>query len=202
MKPWPTLYLAENFKTVFVEKFQFAPDEKVEGLNARELSLNPGVSHTTMLLHGRLSKVFDLTRPQHLNEVAKVLAKIYLPERAKYLKKKLNIKQCDLIMVKTGKQLFDFVVEHNWRVIPVQFGTPSQSQMLADMIKAAGFEAILYCSTKGTGKCLAVFSEELAAGSFIEIVEAAPIELKHRLLDSATAPDLAGWETVARQFRR
>ncbi len=201
LKPWPTLYLAENYNTAFFEKFQISHDAKVDGLTPQDLSLNGGGSHTTVLLRGHLSNVFDLTKSQNLNEVAKVLARIYMPLRAKQLKKKLSIKPRDLVMVQTGKQLFDFAVEHNWRVLPVQFGTPSQSQILAEMIKSAGFEAILYRSTKGTGKCIAVFTEELAAGSFIEVADPVPPELKHRRLDSTTAVDLAGWETVAHQFR-
>lgn len=120
-----------------------------------------------------------------------------MPGRARQLKQKLGIKPRDLVMVQTGKQVYDFVVTHNWRVLPVQFGLPSQSQILAELIRAAGFEAILYSSTKGLGKCLAVFPDVLAAGSFVELLDEPPRETKHRRLDLDSAEHLCGWDSVA-----
>ena len=52
MRPWPALYLAQNFETAYREKFQLASDVQVDGLTPQELSLEGAVSHTTVLLMG------------------------------------------------------------------------------------------------------------------------------------------------------
>lgn len=197
LRAWPALYIAQDFPTAFLEKFQIRHDATMDGLTPQEMSLNEGGSHSTVVLQGTLNKVFDMTEYKTLNDVAKVFAKIKMPERVRQLKRKLAIKPQDLSMVTTGKRLFDIVVDHNWRVLPIQFGMPSQSQILAELIKSAGFEAILYASTKGTGRCIAVFPEALVEGSFVELQDASPPETKHRRLDVESADELSGWDSVA-----
>lgn len=189
--PWPALYLAADHPTAFREKYQIAAGQLVEGLTPEELSLSHGQSHSTVVLNGKLSRVFPLT-PETLAAVARVLGKIKMPERAGRIKKKLKFKPEDLRMLTTGKQLHDVAALHNWRVLPVQFGLPSPSQILSELIRAADFEAIAYQSSKGGGTCLAVFVDRLAPGSFIEISDKAPAGAVSRL-DETTAEELAGW---------
>lgn len=188
---WPALYLAQDHATGYREKFQIEVGQVVEGLTPEELALNPGQSHTTVVLNGRLTRVFALT-PETLTPVARVLAKIKMPDKADRIKKKLKIKPADLRMLTTGKQLHDVVAVHNWRVLPIQFGLPSQSHILAELIRAADFEAIAYQSSKGGGTCLAVFVDRLAPGSHIEISGGLPPGAIGRL-DETTAKELAGW---------
>ena len=101
----------------------------------------------------------------------------------------------------TAKQLYSTVLESNWRFLPVQHGLPSQSHIIAELIRAAGFEGIRYKSTKGLGDCLAIFPESLSQDSFVELVDPAPTEVRHVRLDANTAYDLAGWEQVPHQLR-
>lgn len=124
--------------------------------------------------------------------IARVFARIKMPGRAEAIKKKLKIKKEDLRMLTTGKQLHDATAVFNWRMWPAQFGLPSPSHILAELIRAADFEAIAYQSSKGDGVCLAVFVDRLAPGSFIEITGDAPPEVIRRL-DETTAEELAGW---------
>lgn len=188
---WPALYIAEDHATAFREKFQLEQGQKVEGLTAEELSLSAGKSHTTVVLNGKLSRVFPFT-PTSLGPVAREFAKIKMPARVEQIKRKLKIKADDLRMLTTGKQLHDVAAVHNWRVLPIHFGLPAPSQILAELIRAADFEAIAYQSSKGSGVCLAVFVDRLAPGSFIEVVGSAPGGAVTRL-DSSTADELAGW---------
>lgn len=188
---WPALYLAEDHATAFREKFQLEQGQKVEGLTAEELSLSAGKSHTTVVLNGKLSRVFPFN-PTSLGPVAREFAKIKMPGRVEQIKKKLKIKPDDLRMLTTGKQLHDVAAVHNWRILPIHFGLPAPSQILAELIRAADFEAIAYQSSKGSGVCLAVFVDRLAPGSFIEVVGSAPGGAVTRL-DSSTADELAGW---------
>ncbi|RYH68035.1 MAG: hypothetical protein EON54_03110 [Alcaligenaceae bacterium] len=165
--------------------------QTVEGLSPEELALNPGKSHTTVVLNGKLSRVFRLT-PATLGPLARVLGKISMPERAERIKKKLKFMPNDLRMMTTGKQLHDATAVHNWRVLPIQFGLPAPSQILSELIRAADFEAIEYQSSKSGGKCLAVFVDRLAPGSYIELSGPPPFGAITRL-DETTAEELAGW---------
>lgn len=163
----------------------------VEGLSPEELALSPGKSHTTVVLNGKLSRVFPL-KPATLVSVARVLGKIKMPERAERIKKKLKFMPNDLRMMTTGKQLHDATAVHNWRVLPIQFGLPAPSQILSELIRAADFEAIEYQSSKSGGMCLAVFLDRLVPGSYIELSGPSPAGAITRL-DETTAEELSGW---------
>jgi hypothetical protein len=192
--PWPSLYLASDHATAYREKFQIEAGQAVEGLRPEELALSAGMSHTTVVLNGKLSRVFPLT-PTSLGPVARVLGKIKMPERAERIKKRLKFKPNDLRMLTTGKQLHDAAALHNWRVLPIQFGLPSPSQILSELIRAADFEAVAYQSSKSGGTCLAIFVDRLAPGSFIEMSGGSPVGAIARL-DETTAEELAGWSQI------
>ncbi len=198
---WPALYIAEDFETAFREKVQLPSDSLENGLTPQEMALMPGASMSVVTLQGRLSDVFDLRSPASLEAISKIFRRIEMPPKAKRLKKKLKISDADFFMIKSARQLFDAVLKHNWRVEPRQFGMPSPSQTLAELIRAAGFEAIMYQSSKGPGKCLAVFPDKLLDGSFVELADPAPPEVRHPRLDSSNGNDLCGWDSVAPQFR-
>ena len=189
--PWPSLYLASDHATAYREKFQIEAGQMIEGLSPEELALSPGKSHTTIVLNGKLSRVFPLTAAT-LGPVARVLGKIKMPDRAERIKKKLKFAPNDLRMMTTGKQLHDAAAVHNWRVLPIQFGLPAPSQILSELIRAADFEAIAYQSSKSGGTCLAIFVDRLAPGSFIELSGTSPSGAIARL-DETTAEELAGW---------
>jgi RES domain-containing protein len=196
LSPWPALYLAEDYETAYREKFQLKSSQLIDGLKPEELALTQGRSHSTVLLQGQIDQVFDMTAPRHLDGVAKVLKKIKMPGRAKYLKKKLGMKQTDLMMIQSGQVLFNAVLRHNWKVLPAQFGLPAHSHVLAELVRAAGFEAILYKSTMGPGKCLAVFPDKLSGTAHIALEDKAPPEVRHRRLDENSAEHLAGWHIL------
>ena len=199
LEPWPALYLAEDYETAFREKFQLASDQQVGGLRPEELALQHGGSHTTLFVNGHLPRVFDMTEPSSLVALAKVLARIKMPARAAGIQKKWRVSSKHLFMVRSGKQLYDIALSHNWRMLPIQFGLPAQTQVLADWIRAAGFEAIRYRSTMGPGFCVAVFPDLIGDDTFIELADASPSEVLHRRLDSETAVVLQGWESISRR---
>ena len=201
LKPWPALYIAENLETAFREKFQLAKTDSVGGLTPQELALEHGVSHTKIFVKGKLHSVFDMMISRSLEAVAQVLRRIKMPQRARQLKIMLAIPVGALTMVQTGTQLHDEALKHNWRLQPIQFVLPAPSHTLADLIRAAGFEAILYRSTKGSDKCLAVFPDLLASGSFIELSDQPPTAQTHLRLDDNSANELAGSDTLPPQLR-
>lgn len=196
MSPWPALYLAEDHSTAFREKFQLEHDGQVDGLSAQELALETGISHVTVFLRGHVEGIFDMTSHEKLDTVAKVLGRIKLPEEARRIMKRLKIANKDLLMVKTGKQLHDLVTRKNWRVKPVQFGLPAEGHIIAELVRLAGFAGILYQSTKGTGRCLALFPQQLGNGSSVELRDAPPPGVRYPRLSSDTADELAGWDAL------
>ena len=196
---WPALYLAADFETAFREKFQLPSDSLLQGLTPADMALSEGASLAAVRVNGQLVRAFDMTHATSLNAVSRVFRRIAMPTRAAKLRKKLGIS--DAGMVRTAQHAYDAVLKHNWRIGPIQFGLPSPSQILAELIRAAGFEAILYQSTKGPGRCVAVFPDRLQDPSFVELADAAPPEVSHRRLDADSANDLAGWDTVASQFK-
>ena len=82
----------------------------------------------------------------------------------------------------------------------MQFGLPSRSQVLAELIRASGFEAILYKSTMSAGKCLAIFPDKLSGATHIELVDRAPAEVLHTRLDLSTSNELAGWHLIPKSY--
>ena len=201
LDPWPCLYIAEDCETAFREKFQLASNETRNGLTPQELALTPLYSHSTVYLNGTFARIFDMCSRASLDSVAKVLGRIKMPDQAKRLKQKLRIPNTALSMIRTGPQLHDSVLTHNWRMRPVQFGLPAPSHTLAELVGAAGFEAILFRSTKGDGRCLAVFPDLLVSGSFVALADAAPQEARNTRLDVNSADELAGWDTLPAQKR-
>jgi hypothetical protein len=115
LAPWPALYVGADYETAFREKFQLPSTETVNGLSPQELALQPGQSHSTVVINGRLARVFDMRTPASLEPIARVLRRIRMPQRAKDLKRKLSIPRGGLTMIQNGQSLFNAMVQLNWR---------------------------------------------------------------------------------------
>lgn len=196
LSPFPALYVAEDAETAFREKFQLPSSGTVDGLKPEELALARSGSFSTVMVNGHLRNVFDLTSFQPLEAVARVFARIKMPEAARSLRAKLRIPPRALSMIRSGSQLYDAVVQQNWRGLPVQFGLPAPSQTLAELIREAAFDGILYRSTKAAGLCLAIFPDRISSDSFVELADAAPSGVKLTRLDQSSGDELAGWERL------
>lgn len=199
MAPFPALYVATDYETAFREKFQIASGTNVDGLSPQELALEMGASHSTVLLTGEVHNVFDMTL-KNLEPVASIFRKIKMPPRAQALKKKLGTRE--LKMVTTAAELYRTALDFNWWQSPVQFGLPAQSQILAELIRAAGFEGVYYKSSKGPGHCLALFPDRLQDTTYLELADAAPVELKYPRMDFESAPDLSGYDLLPSRARK
>jgi hypothetical protein len=195
--PWPSLYLGENFETAYREKFQLDRGDRVDGLSPEELALNPGNSFTAVCLDGQLNRVFDVDEPGAFDPLCAVLRKIKLPAQVRQLQYRLKIPKRAIFMLRSASQLRTETLQKNWRAMPVQFGLPALSQILGSLILDAGFEAIRYPSTKGSGSCLAVFPHKLSSSqSYVALSDDPPAELRHARLDMDSADELCGWEML------
>ena len=196
-KPWPALYIGEDLETAFREKFQLDRGDRVDGLTPQDLALVPRDDFATVYVNGHLERVFDLDQPDCLKALCAVLSKMKLPAEAKTIQRRLGIPERSVYMVRTPSRLREEVLEKNWRASPVQFGLPAVSHILAALIIDAGFEAILYPSTKGSGRCLAIFPHSLVSDrSHIQLANTAPPGVTPTRLDLNTADELCGWELL------
>jgi len=195
--PWPALYIAEDFETAFREKFQLASTETCGGLHPEELALLPGSSFASLQVDGHIARVFDLEAPGSLVALCKVLGKMKLPQEIRSIQKRLRLPPNHAYMVRTPGRLMQDVMAPNWRIAPVQYGLPASGQILASMIREAGFEGIRYPSTKGDGHCVALFPDRIVSEQTrLELHDSAPAEIKHRVLSMDNAEELCGWELL------
>lgn len=194
--------MAEDFETAYREKFQLASTDLTDGLKPDELALEHAVGLTTIFLNGRIENVFDMTSFVTLNSVGRIFRDVKIPKEASQLAKKLKISDSNKIMIQNGQQLHSAIVKNNWRVWPMQFGIPAPSQTMAELIKAAGYEGILYPSSKGPGRCLAVFPENLSDLSHIDLIGSTPSAATITRLDSNTSTSLEGWDSIPRNRRK
>ena len=161
----------------------------------------PDLSHTNVQLQGRLVNLFDATRPRVFDRLVRVLATIPLPHKASKLARKLKLAKGDPAMITTAAKLRMAVFDSNWRVLPMQFGLPSQSQIVGDLIRRAGFEGVLYPSSKGNGRCIAIFLDQLHAKSYVSLASSTPKSEVITDLTSETADLLSGWNSLPAAIR-
>jgi len=193
IRPWPALYVAEDFETAFCERFGIK-QSGAGGLTAQELALENGVSVTQVRLRGHVHSVFNAGDLQALAPFARILSKAHLPKEIPPLAKKLGLPRSAVTLIKTP-ELLRKCLGGNWRIGPVQYGLPAQTQTFADLVREAGYEAILYPSTKGSGKCLAIFPDNLQSSeTFVELCDEPPAEVRHCRLDLTTCQELCGFE--------
>lgn len=202
LNPWPALYLAENFETAYREKYQLASTDLTDGLKPDELALEHAVGLTAVFLNGRVENVFDMTSFVTLNTVGRIFRDVKIPKEAAQLAKQLKISDSNKIMIQNGQQLHTAIVKNNWRIWPIQFGIPAPSQTMAELIKSAGYEGILYPSSKGSGRCLVIFPENLSDLSHVDLIGNAPSAETITCLDSSSSTSLEGWDSIPRNKRK
>jgi hypothetical protein len=91
-------------------------------------------------------------------------------------------------MVRSAAGLQRQLLHRDWRIYPVQFDLPSNSQVFGRIAVAAGVHGILYPSTRqADGRCLALFPQNWkASSSFVEVTDAAPSGARLTRLDGTS----------------
>lgn len=75
----------------------------------------------------------------------------------------------------------------DWRNLPGQFGLPSNPQIFGGLLRNAGFEGVLYPSSRGNRNCLAIFPDNFkGSDSYVELADEAPAGVTNFRLDSDT----------------
>ena len=183
--PFNALYLASDFETGLREKFALGAKGNVLGLTREELALLHSHSTSSISVSGVIHNVFNLTKLSSLKEFVKIIKDFEIPVDVQKLGANVGIDK--LSVIRSAKTLRDNLMAENWREWPTLHDIPSNSQIFGKILVDAGFEGILYPSSKGAGTCLAIFPKNLRKScSFVEVSDAAPKELKNKRLDSST----------------
>ena len=187
--PYPALYIAENEETAYAEKFSIDKSQKRDGLSGHELALRKPTSYTSVKVSGALNNLFDAGRAANFTKFVAIISKFKMSDELKILARKVGIKQPWLItktsMLKQG------LLAKDWRAMPSQLQMPATPQVLGRLIMDAGFDGVIYPSTKGQGRCVAIYPENFdGSDSYLEIADAYPKEARCTRLDSQTWQDM------------
>ena len=186
---FPALYIAADYDTAYAERFGQRPS--VSGpLEGHEYALRTPGSFTSVNVNGNLKNLFDLRFAKNLGKFAKIISEFELPKELLTLAASAGIK--DPPLVKTAGQLKMSLLEHNWRLYPSQYEIPANSQIFARLVADAGFDGIVYASTKGPKDCIALFPTNFSGTeSHIELADEAPKGATHTRLDQES------WRAIA-----
>ncbi len=181
--PFPALYIASDKNTALQELLS---QQIIAGQENRALDFalaNPA-SIANISLSGKLDSIINLKQPEKLQPFVDLIKDFTTPDHLKESAKKIGFPPPDLI--RTVPKLIDALSAPDWREWPMQFDVPVASQIFGQLVSEAGIEGILYAS-KFTGKdCLAIFPQNFdePPGSFIQLDDEAPAEIKIRRLDA------------------
>lgn len=166
------LYIGENEETAFREKFQVRAD-KNPIFESADFALRKKSSYSVVRVEGSLDQVFDATKPANLKSFLKQIRKIKVDEDLEERAKQLGLKPPDSI--RTMKQLVDALQDADWASNPTFLDIPASPQIFGLIAKSAGIQGIIYSSKFATGKCLAVYPDNIEnSKSFVKLSDPAP----------------------------
>jgi len=188
---FPALYLAEDNTTAYAEYFG-APETSSPGqLSGHEFALQKKGSYSNVQLSFKVENIFDLTKANNLTAFAKVIAKFKVPPDLKLLGHDIGFPPSSML-IRTPSLLRKDLIAANWRNYPVQYEIPANSQIFGRILRDAGFEGVIYPSSKGTGKCIAIFVENFeGSDSYIELVDEAPVSVRFTRLEASNWKELS-----------
>jgi hypothetical protein len=190
---FPALYVAQDYPTAYREKFGTAVEDKGRAqrpvkLTSSELALRSPGSFTHVALRGRIELLVDIAGLPALQSFAHVLRAFAVPERVRKLSRKLGLRSPPML-VRSAAGLQRQLLHPNWRINPVQFGLPSNSQVFGRIAVAAGAHGIRYPSARQSGAyCMALFPQNWKhSQSFIEVIGGAPSQATLTRIDGGTS---------------
>jgi RES domain len=186
--PFPAFYCAENYATAFLEKFG-SREAGGEGLSGAELALRRPTSFTQVRLQVQLENVLDSSDHAALKPIVDILKELQIPKSVPQTARKLGLKQTPWL-VRSTITLQRQLLHPNWRMLPMQFDLPANSQVFGRLVAAAGVHGILYHSARDSGhRCLALYPQNWSgSSSFIELADTPPAGVRVIRLDGTSTP--------------
>jgi hypothetical protein len=76
-----------------------------------------------------------------------------------------------LRLIASAQELFSSLMAENWREYPTVWNTPANPQLFGHLLAQAGFEGVLFCSTRTGQRNLALFPRLFKeSGSIVKVV--------------------------------
>jgi hypothetical protein len=171
--PFPALYLAEDFETGLRELHGLTREETRGGLNAQELSLCSERGLAWVRVEGRVGNIFDFTRISNLKAFTEVIAPFQLSKQVREMEEQMGLKA--MTVITDAAHLHSTCMVEGWRAYPAMWSTPSNSQLIGHLSAQAGFEGILYSSTRTGKKNLALFTRQFKnSASIVKVLNPPP----------------------------
>ena len=181
--PFPALYLASDVNTARQELLCQKIDPGQEN-RAFDFALTNPTSVVNISLSGTLDSIINLREPEKFQSFVDLIKDFSVPDYLKKAAKDIGEREPELI--RTVPKLLDSLLDPNWRLWPMQFDLPVASQIFGQLVSEAGIEGILYPSKFTDRDCLAIFPRNFEEGSFVQMDDATPAEVKMRRLDVTT----------------
>lgn len=182
------VYLAENFDTAYEERFGL-PGSKRAKIQAHELALRRPGSFTSVNVSGRVLNLFNLRTTRCLSEFTNLISAFQVPDALKQLARSLGIQ--GPLLARTALQVKKSLLAKDWRLYPSQYGIPANPQVFGRLLLDAGFDGVIYPSTKGPRNCVALFPDNFARSeSFVEVIDEGPRYSGSLRLDASTWRDI------------
>lgn len=156
--PFPALYIGESYAVSHREYFNLEPNES-SVLTAEEFALIPNRSHAVVHVSGRLHNLLDVTKRRNLNSFVSVLKKFSVARETQAMAKEAGIEQMQLI--RDSKMLSNVLSDRQFRGWGRNYGLPATCQIFGKLVWESQFDGIVYRSTRGGGRCVALFPENL-----------------------------------------
>jgi len=186
---FPALYIAKNYDTAYLEKFGEPDSIRGDVLSGHELALRKPSSFSSLNISGQLNNLFDLSQPANLRAFGKIISKFKMPTELKVLANTLGIKPPWLIS--KSSLLKQNLMATNWREWPAQFQIPANPQVFGRLVMDAGFDGVLYQSTRANSKCMAIFPSNIdGSDSYVELADEPPNGIIYTRLDTNSSRDL------------
>ncbi len=172
---FPALYLAENYPTAFQERFGSLPGMHSSGLTGEELALRKVDSFTQVRVRGFLENVLDVGDLSALKPIADIIKEFPLPKAVPATVRRLKISRTPWL-IRSPLTLQRQLLHPAWRMLPMQFDLPSNSQIFGRLASAAGVHGILFPSARSPRhQCLALYPQNWAGStSYVEVADGAP----------------------------
>ena len=168
---FPALYIANNYKTAFAEKFSLKESgESQNGLDALDFALTKPGSFTHMRVKGVIKKVIDLRENKVIESFYDSVSSISMPRIYTQRAKTLGI---SMAVVNSSDWLRDAIYDSKYQQWDYWLDQPSPSQWFAHYVRLSGIQGIIYKSVKEeNGINLALFPENFeGTESFVELMD-------------------------------
>lgn len=145
---------------------------------------------STIWVSGTVHNVFDLRDEASLEPFCEIIRKFRIERRVKDLEKKAKIRTRQQV-IKAPAELLESLLLADWRKSPVQMSIPANSQVLGKLLLDAGFEGVMYPSSRDESDCIAIFVDSLKnSESSIRLDDSHPVTVEYPELNSTTAQHL------------